>query len=143
MEKIRIKMKRLYENVKVPIYATSGSAGFDFYSFEDVVLLPGETKKVSTGVSVEIPFGFYLRIEDRSGLAFKGVHKVAGIIDSDYRGEIFIVLHNASGESFMIEKNDRIAQGILSPVFQTEFSEVEELSETERNKGGFHSTGRK
>ena len=143
MQKIKVKIKRIHPEGKIPIHATEQSAGCDFYAIENVTLEPGETRKVSTGVSIEIPFGYYLRIEDRSGLAIKGVHKVAGIIDSDYRGEVCIVLHNGSKENYKIEKHDRIAQGILTPVNQVHFEEVSELSETKRGEKGFHSTGKK
>ena len=143
MEKIPVKIKKLDKDAKIPIHATEQAAGCDFYSLENVNLKPGETKKVSTGVAVEIPFGHYMRIEDRSGMAIKGIHKVAGIIDSDYRGEVCIVLHNTTSEPYNIEKHDRIAQGIITPVSQADFEEVSELSETKRGEGGFHSTGKK
>jgi len=143
MEKIPVKIKKLHPEAKIPIHATPGSAGFDFYSLYGGDIMPGETKKFSTGISVEIPKGHYMRMEDRSGMALKGIHKAGGIIDSDYRGEIGIILHNSSKETYKIEKHDRIIQGIVTPVSQADFQEVSELSETERGEGGFHSTGKK
>jgi len=143
MEKIMVKIKKMHEDAKQPIYSSEGAAGCDFYSLNEVMLKPGEITKVSTGVALEIPKGFYLRIEDRSGLAVKGIHKVGGIIDSDYRGEIFIVLYNSGKDFYKIEKHDRIAQGIISEVLEVEFEEVKELGETKRGEGGFHSTGKK
>ncbi|PIN89483.1 dUTP diphosphatase [Candidatus Pacearchaeota archaeon CG10_big_fil_rev_8_21_14_0_10_34_76] len=143
MDKIEVKIKKLHEDAKIPIHKTEHAAGFDIYSLEDSNLAPGETKKISTGIAFEIPIGFYVRIEDRSGLAINGIHKVAGIVDSDYRGEVCIVLHNSSQEVYKIEKHDRIAQGIITPVSQANFQEVQELSQTERGEGGFHSTGKK
>lgn len=143
MEKIKIKFKKLNEEAKAPFYATIHSAGCDFYSTENIILIQNETKKISTGIALEIPEGFYLRIEDRSGLAVKGIHHLGGIIDSDYRGEVFIVLHNSSNKEYKIEKGDRVAQGILTPVSQANFEQANELSQTKRGEGGFHSTGRK
>lgn len=138
-----INIKKLHPEAKFPEYKSKEAAGCDFYALKDAVINPGETQKIPTGISMEVPFGFYIRIEDRSGLGLMGIHKVAGIIDSDYRGEILIVLHNTTKEVFKIEKHDRIAQGIVSPVSQVVFREVSELSSTERGERGFHSTGKK
>lgn len=143
MEKIQVKIKKLDEEAKVPMHATEHAAGFDIYALQDCVLEPGKTTKVSTGIALEIPVGYYARIEDRSGMAVKGIHKVAGIIDADYRGEVCIVLFNSTREPYEIEKHDRIAQGIITPVYQADFNEVSDLSETVRGEGGFHSTGKK
>lgn len=140
---LRMKIKKVNPEAKLPIYSTDGAAGCDFYALVDTILEPGKTTKVSTGISLEIPEGYYLRIEDRSGLAIKGIHKVGGVIDSDYRGEVFVVLINNALEPYKIEKHDRIAQGIISPVLQATFEEVDSLSETKRGEGGFHSTGKK
>ena len=143
MQKVKVKIKRIHPDAKLPIHATEHSAGCDFYSIEDVEIGSGETVIVKTGIALELPIGYYLRIEDRSGLAIKGIHKMAGIIDTDYRGEVGIVLHNSTKKPYKIEKHDRIAQGILTPVSQSDFEEVGELGETARGEGGFHSTGRK
>jgi len=141
MKKIEVKIKKLHENSKVPIYKSTQAAGFDIHSLEKVSLKANSTTKVSTGFALEIPNGFYVRIEDRSGMAAKGIHKLAGIIDSDYRGEVFIVLHNTTNQDYQIEKHDRIAQGVITPVNQADFSETSQLSETQRGSGGFGSTG--
>jgi dUTP pyrophosphatase len=143
MEKIKVKIKKMHEDAKIPIHATEGSAGFDFYSIETKTIQPGETTKVSTGIALEIPQGYCMQIWGRSGLEAKGVHKLAGLGDSDYRGEYWIVLKNSTDKEYTIEKHDRIAQGIIVPVFQADFQEVSELSETQRGEGGFHSTGKK
>lgn len=143
MQKIFVKIKKLNSDAKIPIYATPEAAGFDIYSLQDITLQPGETTKVPTGVVFEVPQGFYLRVEDRSGMALKGIHKVGGIVDSDYRGELFIVLHNSKKEPYKIEKHDRIAQCVITPVHQAQFDLTESLSETQRGSGGFHSTGKK
>ncbi len=143
MQKIPIKIKKLTSEAKIPIHATEQAAGFDIYSSENVILIPGETTKVPTGIAFEIPMGFFLRIEDRSGMAAKGIHKVGGIIDSDYRGEVFIVLHNSTSKTYHVEKHDRIAQGVITPAHQADFIESQELSETKRGDKGFESTGKK
>jgi len=143
MEKKEIKIKKLHLDAKIPVHSSEQAAGFDFYSLVETTLESGKTAKISTGVALEVPEGYYLRIEDRSGLAVKGIHKLGGMIDSDYRGEIFIILHNSGSEDYKIEKHDRIAQGIITPVFQAEFKEVDELSQTKRGEGGFHSTGKR
>ena len=143
MQKITIKIKKLNSEAKIPIHATDNAAGFDIYALNDAILNPEQTTKVSTGIAFEVPISHYVRIEDRSGLAIKGIHKVAGIIDADYRGEVCIVLHNSNKEPYKIEKHDRIAQGIITPVSQADFDEVDQLSETARGEKGFHSTGRK
>ena len=143
MQKIKVKIKKLNPEAKIPIHATGNAAGFDIYALNDTILMPEQTTKVPTGIALEIPISHYVRIEDRSGLALKGIHKVAGIVDSDYRGEVCIVLHNSTKEPYKIEKHDRSAQGISTPLSQADFEEVSELSETKRGEGGFHSTGRK
>lgn len=143
MQKIEVKIKKLHDDSKVPIYKTTQAAGFDIYSIEEVLLKANSTAKISTGFALEIPHGFYLRIEDRSGMAAKGIHKIGGIVDSDYRGEVFVVLHNTTNQDYQIEKHDRIAQGVVTPVSQANFNEASQLSETERDEGGFGSTGKK
>ncbi|MCX8158815.1 MAG: dUTP diphosphatase, partial [Candidatus Pacearchaeota archaeon] len=96
-----------------------------------------------TGLAIEIPKGYCLKFRDRSGLGAKGIHHFAGLIDSDYRGEIKVVLHNSSLVPYKIEKGDRIIQALLSPVIKANFSVVDELGATARGDGGFHSTGKK
>lgn len=136
-----VKLKKVHPDAKIPFYATNGSAGCDFYSIEEITLQPGETKKIRTGIAVEIPQDFFLKVEGRSGFSSRGILQAGGVIDSDYRGEIHIVLHNSTRETVKLEKGDRIAQGILMPIFQAYFQEVNELSKTTRGTGGFQSTG--
>lgn len=143
MEKIPVKIKLLHPEAKMPVHATEGSAGFDIYSIEDTIIQPKETKMIPTGLSFEIPQGHHLQVWDRSGKAKQSIHAFAGILDSDYRGELKILLHNASQEEHKIEKGDRMAQALILPVLQAEFTQVQQLSETERGAGGFHSTGKK
>lgn len=140
---IGVKIKRLHDDAKIPFYATDGAAGCDIYSIEACVIAPGETKKIPTGIAMEVPDGYYFKIEGRSGMSAKGIIKSGGVIDSDYRGEIHIVLHNITSQPFTIEKGDRIAQGMILPCSKISFIESHTLSETKRGTGGFQSTGLK
>lgn len=147
-----IKFKKLHEDAIIPQYQTKGSAGFDFHAIETKAISEGETLLIKTGLSIEIPEGYELQIRSRSGLAFKNnivVLNSPGTIDSDYRGEIGIILHNVSqsisiqdSHPFLIMKGDRIAQGVIAKVEQPIIEIVEELSSTERGEGGFGSTGK-
>jgi dUTP pyrophosphatase len=141
---VKLKIKKLKNEAIIPSYQTKEAAGFDLHSIEDVILNPGERKLIGTGLAFEIDYGFEVQIRPRSGLAYKkgiSVLNSPGTIDSDYRGEIKILLINHSNEKFKIKKGDRIAQAVVAPVIQAEIVEVEELSETKRGKGGFGSTG--
>jgi len=139
-----IKIKKLVEEAKVPQYAHPGDAGMDFFSSEEMVLNPGERKLISTGISMAIPEGYVGLIWDKSGLAVKkGVKTMAGVIDTGYRGEVKILLHNLSTEEFKIEKGMKIAQMLIQPVESRKITEVEDLEETERGEGAFGSTGLK
>lgn len=145
MDKIDVKILAK-DGVKIPCYKTSGSAGCDLCAFlnEDVVLKKGERVLIPTGIFLEIPEGFEVQIRPRSGLAIKNgitVLNTPGTIDSDYRGEICIILINCGDEDFVIKNGDRIAQAVIAPVIQCNFVEVEKLNETERGSGGFGSTG--
>ena len=140
-----VKIKKLDEKAIIPEYQTKGAAGFDLCSLIDYKLVIGEMKLIPTGLAVEIPEGTELQIRPRSGIAKK--HRVTlmnapGTLDSDYRGPIGIMLINHGHDHFYIKAGDRIAQGILGPVYQAIFNEVEELSETNRGSGGYGSTGK-
>ncbi|MBU1135993.1 MAG: dUTP diphosphatase [Nanoarchaeota archaeon] len=139
--KLRINIKKLNQEAKIPIYASEEAAGCDFYSNEDLVLKPNETKIVGTGIAIELPKATCMQMWDRSGLGVKGIHRYAGLIDSDYRGEIKIVLHNSSNQDLEIKKHERIAQGVILSHFQAEFVE-DKINETKRGENGFHSTGK-
>jgi dUTP pyrophosphatase len=146
MEDIRILLKRLNNNGIVPNYMSKGASGLDLYSAEDKVIYPGKWEVVSTGIAVEIPYGYEGEVRSRSGLAKDfGVFVLnsPGTIDSDYRGEVKVILMNLGDEPFKIERGDRIAQLVISPVVKVEISEVEELSSTDRNSGGFGHSGRR
>ncbi|MBT4136153.1 dUTP diphosphatase [archaeon] len=138
---MNVKIKKLHPDAKVPLVGSEHAAGFDFYSVEDVILYPGETKAVSTGIAIQIPEGKACFIWDRSGMGFKGVHRFAGLIDSDYRGEFKIVLHNSNDYRFEIKKGDRIVQGVIQDYYQPKFEVVDDLENTNRGEGRFGSTG--
>lgn len=147
MDKINVKMKKLHPDAVVPTFGTEFSAGADLYSCEeDVVINPGETKFIGTGIATAIPVGTVGLIYARSGLACKKglapANKV-GVIDSDYRGEIKVALHNHGVEPQTVVKGERVAQMVIAPFFAVDYEVVDELSETERGAGGFGSTGRK
>lgn len=144
----KIAVKKLNERAVLPTYGSVFSAGADLYATEEtpVTFLPHETKLIHTGLAMEIPEGYAGLIYARSGLATKRslapANKV-GVVDSDYRGEIMVALHNHSETPQTIEAGERIAQLVIAPFLKAEFEETDELSETVRGEGGFGSTGRK
>ena len=137
-----IKLKKLHPDAQTPTYGSAGAACFDLYALEDTRSLFGRAI-VSTGIAIEVPPGYEMIVRPRSGLAFKsGIHAFAGTIDSDYRGEVKVLLVTDSSSScFEIEKGERIAQAAIQPVLRVEFSEVSELGDTDRGAGGFGSSG--
>jgi dUTP pyrophosphatase len=140
-----IKFKKLNDLAKDPFYASEGASGFDICSVENVLIPPNERKLISTGLSIEIPEEYELQIRPRSGFAYKNgitVLNTPGTIDSDYRGEIKVLLINLGSVSFMVNVGDRIAQGVIMAVPTIKFAQVYTLSETERGAGGFGSTGK-
>ncbi len=144
---VAVRIKRLPhgESLALPAYTTPGAAGMDVLAAEDVTLAPGARHAVATGFSVAIPPGYEIQVRPRSGLALKhgiSVPNTPGTIDSDYRGELKVIVINHGGETFQIARGDRIAQLVLAPVTQAEWQEVAELDETARGAGGFGSTGR-
>lgn len=146
IESVPVLVKRLEgnEDLPLPAYATDGAAGMDVVSAEDVTIAPGGRHAVATGLSVAIPAGYEIQVRPRSGLALKhgiGVPNSPGTIDSDYRGEIKVILINNGAEAFAIRRGDRVAQLVLAPVTRASWFEVSELDETSRGEGGFGSTG--
>ena len=132
------------EGLPLPAYATSGAAGMDVASAEDVVIAPGARHAVATGLAVAIPQGYEIQVRPRSGLALKHgitVPNTPGTIDSDYRGELKVILINLGNAPFTIQRGDRVAQLVLAPVVQAAWHEVAELDATDRGAGGFGSTG--
>lgn len=145
-DRVPVQIKRLPhgEGLALPAYATGGAAGMDVLSAEDVVLAPGARVAVATGFAVAIPEGYEIQVRPRSGLALKhgiSVPNTPGTIDSDYRGELKVILINHGAEPFAIARGDRIAQLVLTPVTRAAWAEVAELDETARGAGGFGSTG--
>ena len=142
-----VRVKRVLEGAKLPTYGSAAAAGADLYAcLEEAVTIPaGETKLVPTGIALEVPVHCAGLIYARSGLACKRglapANKV-GVIDSDYRGEIFVALHNHGKNAQTIEHGERIAQMIITPVLQPGYEAVKELSDTVRGEGGFGSTGK-
>lgn len=144
---VGVRLKRLPhgEGLALPAYETSGAAGMDVLSAEDVTIESGARHAVATGLSVAIPEGYEIQVRPRSGLAFKfgiTVPNTPGTIDSDYRGELKVLLINHGSDAFVIARGDRVAQLVLAPVTQARWEEVSELDETARGEGGFGSTGR-
>lgn len=146
MTKTKIKIHLLNNNAKVPVCGSKYSAGYDLYSIcnEVVRIAPHETVKMKTGIAMEIPEGYLGAIFARSGIATKRGLRPANavaVIDSDYRGEIMIPLHNDTDQLQFVEPGERIAQIVIMPYLSVEFEETDSLSETQRGDGGFGSTG--
>ena len=144
---VKLLIKKLQKNINLPEYKTDGSSGMDLMANveQTVKILPGEKKIISTGIMVAIPEQYEIQIRPRSGLAAKNgisVLNTPGTIDSDYRGEIKIILINLSKKSFVVKSGDRVAQMILCPVAKGKLQKVKRLPKTVRGKGGFGSTGK-
>tara|TARA_A100001015_G_scaffold256292_1_gene298269 strand:- start:35 stop:472 length:438 start_codon:yes stop_codon:yes gene_type:complete len=144
---VKVLIKKLKSSVKLPSYKTYGASGMDLMAFieKPINLKPGKSCLVPTGLSVAFPEKYEIQIRPRSGLAAKNsisVLNTPGTIDSDYRGEIKIILFNHGKENFKINKNDRVAQMVLTPIIKMELEEIDELPETVRGDGGFGSTGK-
>jgi dUTP pyrophosphatase len=140
--KVNVKIKRLNEHATIPQYQTKGAAGFDLHAVDDVVIPIGEHRLISTGIAVELPPHFEMQVRSRSGLALKhGIQAHFGTVDSDYRGDVGVILFNHGNQPFVIKRNDRIAQGVIAPVERAHFQVVDTLSETQRGEGGFGSSG--
>jgi dUTP pyrophosphatase len=149
MEKIQIKIQRIddsFNDIPLPEYATEGSSGLDLRAAVDkeLILEKGKILLVPTNLMVEIPFGYEIQVRPRSGLAAKngiGVLNSPGTIDSDYRGEIKVILFNFGDKDFVINRGDRIAQMVISKVYKADIIESKSLNESNRGSGGFGHTG--
>lgn len=169
MKQMQVKVKKVLPDAIIPEYATEGSVAFDLVAAKDVIIPPKETRKVPTGLAFEIPVGYEMQIRMRSGIAYRTDLRLpngVGTIDSDYRGQVYMLFENTwewnldrehklftlDGEmietdiafpvgTYIVRKGERIAQGIIAPVVKPQLVEVEELSETARGDGGFGSTG--
>ena len=144
---VKVLIKKLDKKVKLPEYKTTGSSGLDLTAFieKKIVIKPGENALVPTGISIAIPEDTEVQIRPRSGLAAKNnisVLNTPGTIDSDYRGEIKVILFNHGDNNFVVNNGDRIAQMILCPIIKMELEETDILPETIRGEGGFGSTGK-
>ena len=144
---VKVLIKKLSPNVQLPTYKTNGASGMDLMAFveKSINLEPGKSCLVPTGLSVAFPKEYEIQIRPRSGLAAKNnisVLNTPGTIDSDYRGELKIILFNHGKKNFIINNNDRVAQMVLTPVIKMELEETNELPESTRGKGGFGSTGK-
>jgi len=167
---MNVKIKKLSEHAVIPKYAKQGDSGFDLVAIEDVIIEPGKTAKIPTGLAFEIPEGYELQVRPRSGITSKTKLRVQfGTVDSGFRGEVNVSVDNISamdlneytplkdiqgelvysnsmfdsdfGGTYLIKKGDRIAQGVIAPVIHAAFEEVDELSESERGENGFGSSG--
>jgi len=144
---MKLKVKKLHPNAVIPKYSTEGAACFDLHAVGRAKIWPGHHLAVNIGLAFEVPQGYALRIASRSGLALKnGITVLPGVIDSDYRGEVKVLLFVqisplGLNDCIEIKPGDRIAQAYLEKIERVEFEEVAELSETERGEGGFGSTG--
>lgn len=170
MNKVQVRVKKLHPDAVIPKYSHLNDAGFDLVAVEEVIIEPGQTVKVPTGLAFAIPVGYELQIRPRSGISSKTKLRVSnapGTVDAGYRGEVCVLFDNTSTptggiadgivigidgkqtlkygtrpeESYLIRKGDRIAQGVIAPVYQADFEIADELDETERGTGGFGSSG--
>jgi dUTP pyrophosphatase len=147
MSGVEVKFRKINETIKLPAKQTTGSGAYDIHAFtgDSIEILPGQIKSVSTGLFVEIPHGFIISIRPRSGLSFNsGITLInsPGTIDSDYRGEVKILLINHGSEPFHVNNGDRIAQLILEKTYDINWVETKITSETSRGENGFGSTGK-
>jgi dUTP pyrophosphatase len=138
---MELKVKRIHPEAKLPVYGHPGDAGLDIFSVVDRILGPGEVYAVPTGIQVAIPAGFVGLIWDKSGISLKGVHRLAGVVDAGYRGEVQIVMINLGREPFAIKNGMKIAQMLVQPVAGMTVVESDTLDDTSRGQGGFGSTG--
>ena len=145
---VKILIKKLNPKVKLPKYKTDGSSGMDLMAFlsKPISIMPQKSELIPTGLSIAIPDNTEVQIRPRSGLAAKNnisVLNTPGTIDSDYRGELKVILYNHGSKDFIVNNDDRIAQMVLVPIIKMEFEEVDSLPDTVRGQGGFGSTGKK
>lgn len=138
---MKVLIKKISPEARVPIYNHQGDAGFDLFACAGLTINPGETVPVPTGIQMAIPAGYVGLIWDKSGIALRGIHRLAGVVDASYRGEVKVVLTNLGKEPFTINSGMKIAQMLIQPVQRVEIVEVDSLDQTSRGEGGFGSTG--
>ena len=140
---MKIKVKKLKEDAKMPSYAHPGDVGMDLYSMETVTIAPGEHYRFWHGFAFEFPEGYAAIVKDKSSISKAGLHTMGGVFDAGYRGEYNTHLVNLSSEPYTIEAGDKVSQLIIYPVAIAELEEVDELGDSARGEGGFGSTGKK
>ncbi|EKE11903.1 MAG: hypothetical protein ACD_15C00003G0015 [uncultured bacterium] len=139
---MKIQIQKINSEAKIPKYTIDGDAGMELYSVDDMIILPGQILACATGIIVAIPDGYAGLIWDKSGIALNGgIKTMGGVIDSNYRGEVRVILKNLSEKEYIIGRGNKIAQMIIQKVEAPILEEVDELSKTERGGGGFGSTG--
>ena len=138
---MELKDKRIHPDAKIPVFGHPGDAGMDLFAVVDRDLGPGQVFAVPTGIQVAIPAGFVGLIWDKSGISLKGVHRLAGVVDAGYRGEVQVVMINLGSELFPIKKGMKIAQMLIQPVAAVAVIDSDNLDDTSRGEGGFGSTG--
>ena len=139
---MELKVKKIQKDVKLPQYGHIADAGLDLFSSVDFVLAEGQVEAIPTGIKIAVPEGYVGLVWDKSGVSLRGVHRLAGVIDSGYRGEVKVVMINLSHEAFVIERGMKIAQMLVQPIAKVDIVEVDNLDETSRGEGGFGSTGK-
>jgi dUTP pyrophosphatase len=140
---MKIKIKRLNPEAKIPSYAHAGDVGMDLYSLEEKTVMPGEHARFFTGFAMEFPIGYAAIVKDKSSISKAGLHTMGGVFDAGFRGEYNVHLVNLSDKPYTIEKGDKIAQIVMLPIEMPDIEESDELSDSTRGTGGFGSTGRK
>lgn len=140
--KLKIKIKKLRPDVKLPAYALEGDAGMDIFTDEDVIIKPGKQHLFKTGFALEFPVGYCALIWDKSGLSTKGLKIFGGVIEHNYRGEYMVGIQNLGNKEYEFKKGDKIAQMLIQPVMRAEFEEVEKLNESNRGAGAYGHTGK-
>ncbi len=138
---MQLKVKRIHPEAKLPVYGHPGDAGLDLFSVADRDIAPGEVFAVPTGIQVAVPAGYVGLVWDKSGLSLKGVHRLAGVVDAGYRGEVQVVMINLGDAPFAVKKGMKIAQLLVQPVAAVAVVEAGSLDDTSRGQGGFGSTG--
>jgi len=143
MKSVKIKIKKLYDDIILPSYALEGDAGLDIYTLEDALINPGENFIFHTGFALEIPSGYCALVWDKGGISMKrGLKVMGGVFEYTYRGEYTICLYNTSKEIQEFKKGDKIAQLLIQPIIKAKLIEAKELSETKRGTGKWGSTGK-
>lgn len=141
IQKLPVSFKKFHPDAVVPVYAHDNDAGCDLCTPVTVTAASHQVTKIPVGLGIELPNGYMFMLYDKSGLASRGLQVVGGIVDAGYRGEIAVLLYNATDTDIVFETGNKVAQGIIVPVLQAGFTEVYEFSETTRGAGGFGSTG--